>query len=222
MKYKAIIFDFDGVLFDSEKIHLQACNHVFSDFGFTISEEEYFQHYVGLSDNEMFPLILNEKAIIVDSSKIKSLRQHKVNAYKEIINRNESLSGLPNLVAFIEKARRTINHFAICSGATREEIDTTINKLESGRLQKYFTSIIAVEDVQSGKPSPEGYLLAAKRLNIPPQFCLAIEDTPKGIHAAKSAGMDVAAITSSNAKSHLSEATFVADDFIEIANWFDN
>jgi beta-phosphoglucomutase len=66
----AIIFDFDGVLFDSEKIHLHACNQVFQNLGFTISENEYFQSYVGLSDNEMFDLILKSKNIQLTSYQV--------------------------------------------------------------------------------------------------------------------------------------------------------
>lgn len=217
--YKAIIFDFDGVLFDSEKIHMQACNQIFHTLGFTIPEKEYFQHYVGLSDNEMFDLVLKEKNILLKSEQVKLLRQDKINAYKTIINANDSLDGVYNIKNFLETYTKTINHFAICSGANREEIEATLDKLENGELRKYFKYIITIDDINFGKPSPEGYLLAANRLNVPPQLCLAIEDTPKGIAAAKSAGMTVVAITTSYAKSILKDANFIADNYDEIADW---
>lgn len=218
MKYKAIIFDFDGVLFDSEKIHLQASNQVFRELGFTISEKEYFQRYVGLSDNDVFDFILNEKNIQFNPEQVKSLRQDKVAAYKKIINSSEFLYGISNVKNFIE-AYEAIARFAICSGATREEIESTLEKLENGKLKKYFKYIISIEDVAKGKPSPEGYILTAQRLNLSPQHCLAIEDTPKGVSAAKDAGMSVVAITTSLSKSHFSNVDFIAENYNEIDAW---
>ena len=219
MKFKAIIFDFDGVLFDSEKIHLQACNEVFHTLGFNIPEEEYFQHYVGLSDNEMFPLILNDKNIKCDSSQLKALRANKINAYKTIINRSKSLDGLLNVKSFISSYVHKVDYFAICSGATREEIEITLNKLENGTLRKYFKTIITIDDVSLGKPSPEGYLLAASRLGLQPEHCLAIEDTSKGASAAKDAGMCVAAINPFLSKADFKNVDLIAKNYGEIDTW---
>lgn len=219
MKYQAIIFDFDGVLFDSEKIHLQACNQVFHCFGFAISEAEYFQCYVGLSDNEMFPLIFSDKNIPAEPSQIKVLIQNKIKAYKAIINQSQSLAGVAGVKSFIKSYANKLKQFAICSGATREEIEATLSKLEGGRLRQYFNPIITVDDVTAGKPSPEGYLLAAKQLGVLSQYCLAIEDTKRGVEAAKSAGMDVIALTTSHDKSVFNNVSFIANDYGEIDSW---
>lgn len=219
MNYKAIIFDFDGVLFDSEKIHLQACNQVFETLGFTIPETEYFKHYVGLSDNEMFELILNNKNIPYTADQSIALRQNKIHAYQAIINQSKSLDGVSNVKKFLESYSEVINHFAICSGATREEIDATLNKLEAGMLKKYFKHIVSINDINKGKPSPEGYLLAASLLNTLPHHCLVIEDTPVGITAAKNAGMHVVALTTTHNKSSLIQADFIASDYDEINAW---
>lgn len=219
MKFKAIIFDFDGVLFDSEKIHNQACNEVFYTLGFNVSDEEYFQRYVGLSDNEMFPLILNDKNIKCEPDQLKALRTSKINAYKTIINRSESLDGLLDVKSFINSYMHKVDYFAICSGSTREEIDTTLDKLENGTLRQYFKTIITIDDVNVGKPSPEGYLLAAKSLGLQPQHCLAIEDTPKGASAAKSAGMSVAVITTLLNKPYFNDVDLIANSYEEINTW---
>src|SRR6185312_2547562 len=222
MKFKAIIFDFDGVLFDSEKIHLQTYNQIFHTLGFTISEAEYFQRYIGLSDSEIFKLIFDEKNINYDLNQIDHFRKSKITAYRSIINHSKSLKGLPHVDSFIKYYLNKIEHFAICSGAAREEIEAILNKLENGKLRKCFKEIITIDDINFGKPSPEGYLLAAKRLNVLPQDCLAIEDTPKGIAAAKNAGMNVVAITTSCDKAILNEADFIADNYNQIDAWVKN
>ncbi len=219
MKFKAIIFDFDGVLFDSEKIHLQACNQVFKELGFTIPEDQYFQHYVGLSDNEMFDLILREKNIQLPPDQVVALRKRKIIAYKDYVASHTSLDGVSGIKGFLEACAKTINHFAICSGATREEIEATLVKLENGELRFHFKHIISIDDVSAGKPSPEGYLLAANRLNVLPEDCLALEDTPVGVAAAKGAGMTVIGITTSHEKSMLEKADFIAGTYDEIYRW---
>lgn len=219
MKYKAIIFDFDGVLFDSEKIHLYACNQVFKAIGFTITEEKYFQCYVGLSDNQMFDLILKDMNVSLPQEKVMSLRRNKIAAYKAYVARSASLDGVPGVKKFIQTYVQTINNLAICSGATNEEIEATLVKLENGELRQHFKHIISIDNISKGKPSPEGYLLAANRLSTPPNHCLAIEDTPVGIAAAKGAGMTVIGITTSHDKSVLGHADFVASNYKDIGEW---
>lgn len=219
MRYQAIIFDFDGVLFDSEKIHFQACNHIFNTLGFTISENDYFQKYAGLSDLEIFDDALETHNIRLHSDDVKLLRLAKINAYKTIINQNDSLAGVANVKTFLTTYSKIMNNFAICSAATREEITATLDKLENGELKKFFKCIITIEDVSAGKPSPEGYLLTAKHLDVLPQDCLVIEDTQKGITAAKQAGMHVVAITTSHDKSFFTDTDFIADNYDEIDAW---
>jgi beta-phosphoglucomutase len=219
MNYSTIIFDFDGVLFDSEKTHLQACNEVFQTLGFIVPEVEYFERYVGLPDNEMFELILNGKNIPHTAEQSLTLRQNKIKAYQNIIYQSKSLEGVHNVKFFLKNYSTIIHQFAICSSATREEIDTTLDKLDNGQLKAYFKHIISIDDVNNGKPSPEGYLLAAKRLGVQPQECLVIEDTPVGITAAKNAGMDVIALTTSHNKSVLKNANYIANNYDEISTW---
>lgn len=217
MKFKALIFDFDGVLFDSEKIHLQACNQVFQSLGFTILEQEYFQKYVGLSDNEMFPLILNNTNFQFDNRQIENFRMQKIDAYKNIINDSETIDSFLDVKKFIRLSSQKIKTFAICSGATRTEIDATLEKLEKGEFKHFFTDIITIDEISKGKPSPEGYLLAAQRLNISPKYCLAIEDTQTGATAAKNAGMSVAAISAHH--SDYKNVDLIAKSFKEIHEW---
>jgi beta-phosphoglucomutase len=109
---------------------------------------------------------------------------------------------------------------AIYTCATREEIEATLAKLENGSLKAFFKHIVTIEDVSAGKPSPEGYLLAAKYLGVDPKDCLVIEDTQRGANAALAAGMQVAAIaTTSRDKTVFRNVTFAADSYSEIDSW---
>jgi len=217
MKFNAIIFDFDGVVFDSEKIHLEACNTVLRAFGFSISEEVYFQHYVGLSDNEMFPLILQNNDVKYTNRDIKFIREMKVKVYQAIINESKSLEGFLNVKDFICLYSNKIENLAICSGSTKIEVETVLNKIEKGELKKYFKYITTIEDVKRGKPSPEGYLLTAERLGVHPENCLAIEDTEKGASGAKAAGMQVVALSINN--SVFNNVDLMARSYEEIDQW---
>lgn len=216
---KSIIFDFDGVLFDSEPIHWRACNLVFQKLNFTIPYDEYLKKYVGLSDIEMFPLIFAAQGYKYGIDEIKNYISEKIAAYNQIINSQENISCVEGLLEFLRHATKFIDKFAICSGSTRQEINTALAKLELGVLQQYFPIIITAEDVMKGKPSPEGYLKAAKNLGVAPENCLVIEDTPNGIKAAKSANMKVVALTTTHEEKKLADADFVAGSYKDIFGW---
>lgn len=223
MKYKAIIFDFDGVLVDSEKIHMQASNLVFDAlFHFTISEKEYDSRYVGLPDNALYDLVLKEKNIAYTPEIMETIIKNKVVTYKKIIHDLPVLHSIPGVRAFIEAMAEKVEHLGICTAAARDEIDVTLDKLEDGALKKYFKTIVTIENVHEGKPSPEGYLLAAHKLGILPAECLVIKDTQKGANAAKAAGMDVAIITTLHPKFYFQDVNFIADHYDEIASWMEH
>lgn len=187
--FDAVIFDFDGVIFHSEPIHLEACNNVLQSYGISIEEKLYYEKYVGLSDHEMFPLIFNGIKRVFNSEEVTQVVKEKIAEYKKLINSLPLLSVDPNLINLLDLLKINDKKIAICSGVTREEIDIILAKLANGKLQSYFDTIISIDNVSQGKPSPDGYLLTAKSLNVQPQQCLVIEDTPHGIQAAKSAGM---------------------------------
>ncbi len=189
--YDAIIFDFDGVILDSEPIHYEACCHVLKPMGITLSYAEYMEKYLGLSDKEMFPMLLHHEGVSCSDKEIKDLIQQKTVAYINIISTRDPIPLIKDFDQFIFKIAPKVNKLAICSGSSRDEITAVLSKARQGKLHAYFDTIVTTEDVQRGKPSPEGYLLTAKRLNVIPGRCLVIEDTPHGVKAAKAAGMQV-------------------------------
>lgn len=117
---------------------------------------------------------------------------------------------------YIDYIYQRIPKLAICSGSTRNEIMAVLTKFKQGELQTYFDTIVTSEDIQQGKPSPEGYLLTAKRLNVSPNQCLVIEDTSHGIEAAKLAGMHVIALLTSYKKDQLLHADKIISHFNQL------
>lgn len=214
--FDAVIFDFDGVILNSEPLHYQACCEIFKPLGIELTWPEFLENYIGIPDKEMFPLIFKNKNLIFSLTEIKRFLDLKVKFYTEIINSHAKLpmvSGVDRYIKFLHKSNIKT---AICSGSTKYEINAVLSKLNNGELLDYFKIIIASDDVQFGKPSPEGYLLTAEKLNLSPEKCLVIEDAPHGITAAKAAGMKVFALPTTQHKSKLLQADRVVDSFAEL------
>lgn len=204
--FDAIIFDFDGVLFDSESLHFQACKLALERYQIKLNESTYDEKYVGLSDQELLPLILSREGCPLEVNDINNIIKMKWDEYRNLIDKSPQLflkNGLKNVLDELVKANKKI---AICSGATREEIEMILSRLENGKILSYFESIVTIEDVDRGKPSPQGYQLTSKRLGISPDRCLVVEDSLNGIRAAKSAGMFVVGLVGTLAQANLKEA----------------
>ncbi|WP_131782718.1 HAD family hydrolase [Legionella gresilensis] len=193
----AIIFDFDGVILDSEPLHYKACCQVLAPLGLALSYDDYQENYLGLSDKDMFPQFMHDRHYSISAEEIAALINKKVSAYEKIISHCSNLPIIEGFPEFLIKMATQVKKLAICSGSTKNEINSALAKIAQGKLQTYFDTIITSEDVSHGKPSPEGYLLTAQRLNIIPENCLVIEDTPFGIQAAKAAGMQVIGLLTS-------------------------
>ncbi|WP_010652998.1 HAD family hydrolase [Fluoribacter dumoffii] len=189
--FDALIFDFDGVVLDSEPLHYEAYCRVLNPLGVTLSYSEYKQECLGLADKETCPKLLRNKGLDYSEAEVQQLIEQKIEAYTHIINTSDSLPLVTDFEQFIFKMAPKVNKIAICSGSTRGEITAVLSKARKGKLHAYFDTIVTADDVQVGKPSPEGYLLTAQRLNIAPGRCLVIEDTLHGVKAAKGAGMQV-------------------------------
>jgi beta-phosphoglucomutase len=214
--FKAVIFDFDGVILDSEPLHYEACSHVFKPLGLTLNYAEFVEKYLGLADKEMFPKFFSARNVHVTSEKMNALMEEKTRQYQKIIRQCEDLPMIDSVDVYMDCISQKVPKLGICSGSTRNEISAVLSKLKSGTLQSYFNTIVTSEDVQQGKPSPEGYLLTAKRLDVLPEHCLVIEDTPHGVEAAKTAGMYVIALLTTYTKNQLQQADEVVSHYSQL------
>ena len=196
MGLKAVIFDFDGVITDSEILHLRAFNYVLKQYGLKISKKEYYKNFLGFSDIDLFNL-LNRKGIIqTNPHTIQELIKQKNQHFEELSQKEGKLiEGVKSFITMLSEAGIPI---AIYSGALLPEIELV---LEDASLKDRFHTIISSEMVTKGKPDPEGFLLALNELNriqkILPGECIVIEDSHWGLQAADDAGMHTIAVTNS-------------------------
>lgn len=209
---RAFLLDFDGVLADTEPIHLQMFREVLKGEEITVSEGEYYEKYLGLDDRSFFGKIFQDRGKILSPEKKEALIQEKNKTLLKHVSGRSLL--LPGVEEFLAKATQKY-YLAIVSGALRNEIQAV---LQGAKIEKLFHLIVAADDVSEGKPHPEGFLTAIRLLNrdsVPPseillaEECLAVEDSPWGIEAAKKAGVKCLALLTSYPKERLEDADLI-------------
>ncbi|MCZ6554610.1 MAG: HAD family phosphatase [Candidatus Dadabacteria bacterium] len=208
---KAIIFDFDGVIADTEPLHLKAFQLTLRENGIELSDEDYFENYLAYDDKTLFKELLKDRNYEHNEAQISDFMNRKSEHFENVLKGNILvLEGVPEFISEVSGKYP----LAIGSGALRSEI---IDILESGGLREHFEIIVSADEVINCKPDPEVFIEALRRLNnldsvseeISPQECLVIEDSTSGIKAVHSAGMKCLAITNSYAAEKLSEAELI-------------
>ena len=214
----ALFFDFDGVIVDSEPVHLMGFRQVIEPLGITISTPDYYEKYLGYDDHDAFVVLLREHGRPVDEQRIAELTAAKSRLVKTVFA--ESIQPLPGALALIAAAAADDVPMAICSGALREEVELSLRTVGAA---DYFRVLIAAKDVTEGKPSPQGYRLARDRLaeavrrDIDPARCIVFEDSPAGIEAGQAAGMKVVGITNSCDADALDAADLVVAGLTQVS-----
>ena len=213
----AIIFDFDGVIADTEPLHFAGFRQTLAEIGIGLSESDYYANYLGYDDRGCFMAALAAHQRSIDPSAITHLMQRKAQAYLESVK--DHLVIFPGVREFVREAAAAYP-LAIASGALRHEIEVI---LEQAGLRKEFLYITSAEDVTRGKPDPQPFLHALNGLNrqcreqvITAGSCLVIEDSIPGIRGAKTAGMKVLAVANTHTIQDLHEAHAVAQSVSQI------
>jgi beta-phosphoglucomutase len=195
---RAVIFDFDGVITDSEILHLRAFNQVLAQYGVEISTKDYYKDYLGLSDLDFFNALIDKKVLQKPAKGIESLAREKTEEFEELAKTEGRI--IEGVREFLQMLSQYEIPMAICSGALLTEIELV---LDQARLRSFFEVIVSAEFVKKGKPSPEGFLLTLKKLNhgrqnlISASQCVVVEDSRWGLEAARAAGMHSVAVTNS-------------------------
>jgi beta-phosphoglucomutase len=205
----AVLFDFDGVIVNSEPLHFYAFQQVLRAEKIELSEEEYYRELIGFDDRGAFRHLFEKRKTHIETKDLSRLITRKSEMMMELI-RARKYEALPGVEEFVRGLWR---HYplAICSGALREEIEAM---LEGISLRDCFTVIVAAEDVTIGKPDPQGYLLCKKlmaektKLAMKPADCLVIEDAPSVIKSVKGAGFPTLGVATSHGIEKLSEANW--------------
>lgn len=206
----AIIFDFDGVLADTEDLHCAAFQRVARDRGLALSRDDYYHRLLGLPDHDCIAAFCAAAGRPLQAGEIDRLVAGKRRHFAELSATTDLYPGVA--VAL----RRLYGHFAlaIASGAARDEIEAV---LQRAGVVNLFGAVVAAEDVAAGKPAPDPFLRALDELNgrrarpFASRECVVVEDSPAGIAAARAAGMRCIAVTTSHDRAALG----AADAFID-------
>jgi HAD superfamily hydrolase (TIGR01509 family) len=175
----------DGVLVDTEPLHLRALNQVLADSGNHLSEEENEQ-LLGTTFQATWEFLIRRFRL-----------EHEADYYAPAYDRavlsilSEPLIPAAGAVELVTRIQGLAVPLALASSSKRSWIDATLSSLG---LREYLSIIVSGEDVTPGKPAPDIFILTGQKLGIPPEFCLVIEDSPNGIASARAAGMDVIAV----------------------------
>ena len=201
--FSAVIFDMDGVLADSEPLYLAATNAVLEPLGRRLSEDQS-RAFMGSSVTNSWLEIMGALGLGGDLEKY-------VSDYDRHLLRllGEPRETLPGVRSLIERLRERHVPIGLASSSWRTWVDTLLSAIG---LDGIFDAVVAGDMVKDEKPAPDVFLLAAKELGVPPDRCIALEDTPTGLAAARAAGMFAVQVRSaSTAFPPLAEADLVLE-----------
>lgn len=210
---KAIIFDFDGTIADTETLHMKAFQRVLSEEGLSMTDEDYYTYYLAMNDRDCITTVYHDRGTPLTSAKLNDLTKRKAIYYNLFLQEHPVF--FPCVVSFIREVS-AVYPLAIASGALRHEIVSMLGRID---LLDAFVCIVSAEDVVHGKPAPEAFLKAMTLINrqtnrsIQPAECLVLEDSTHGVTAAKTAGMRCVAVTNSYPADHLNEADQIITSF---------
>ncbi len=203
----AAIFDFDGVLVDSNWAHFQAFRRIAADLGREFADDELRRTF-GMHNNQIFPMLLREE---LTPQKIVTLTNKKELYYRELAR--ELLLPIPGAVPLLRSLRAAGWQVAIGSSGPGRNVQLGIEILG---IADDLDVVVTGDDVVHGKPAPDIFLLCLERLGVEAGQCVVLEDAPQGVAAALAAGIPVVALTSSQPREMLGHAHLVVDDLAEL------
>jgi len=199
---RAVIWDMDGVIADTGPYHFRAWQTVFQKKGVNFTEEDFTANF-GQRNDTIIKKTLGEKT---PQSEVASIAREKETTFRKLVSRN--IKPLPGAIALIRSLNEHGFKIALASSAPMENIQLITGSLG---INNCFHTIVSGRDVAEGKPSPQSFLLAAKKLGVAPQRCIVIEDAIAGVAACKSAGSRCLAVTNTNSREKLNKADLIVD-----------
>ena len=204
---KAVMFDMDGLLVDTEPLNVSVVAKVCDELGIKLTAEE--KHYCasGITNRKFYSEIFNKRKLNFNLDEI--LNKTFAIYDEELKKEPRHFPGAESLPKLLKSKNYKL---ALVSGSTKNQVEIVLTGLN---IKDLFDVVITADDIGSSKPDPEGYLLAAKQLNVSAQECVALEDGAEGVKAAKSAGMKVIGVLS-NDQQDLSLADLVVKNLTDI------
>ena len=191
---KGIIFDMDGVISDTQKLHSKTESELLARFGVNISPQEITKKYAGVRTKEFFNDLLSNQNKEYD---LDALMSEKWNEMERLAS--QSVDAVPGSIDLIKNFYNSNLPLAVASASNLKYVQSVLNALG---VREYFSEVIGGDMVSKGKPDPESFLLAASKININPTQCLVIEDGISGMRAAKTAEMKCIGLVDDKTKTY--------------------
>src|SRR4030067_95564 len=202
---RAVIFDMDGVIAETEYVHIEAEKQTMLKYGVRISEDELHE-YTGTTAKLMFTKLIRKYDL---DTTFEEMFRVKEKVLFELLE--EGVQPTKGVVDLLLELRKRKVKLAVASSSHRKMIEYVFKKLE---ITDLFDSVVGAEDIKRSKPDPEIFQISAKRLKVKAEECLVVEDSKLGVEAAKRAGMKcLGYVNPSSGKQNLSKADLVTDDF---------
>jgi beta-phosphoglucomutase family hydrolase len=178
---RAVLWDMDGTLIDSEEFHWISWRNTLANEGITITREQFLSSF-GQRNDSIIPQWLGTGST---PERIEKIANAKEELYRDLVRRN-GISPLPGVASWLHRLHKQGWLQAIASAAPRANIDAILEALSATHI---FQGIVSAEDVRRGKPDPEVYLTGASRVGVSPDRCIVVEDAAAGVEGARRAGM---------------------------------
>ncbi|ACH38885.1 phosphatase/phosphohexomutase-related hydrolase [Citrifermentans bemidjiense Bem] len=213
--FSAVIFDFDGIIVDTEPAHYEAFQKVLAPLGLGFPWQDYLDGFLGLDDRDAFRKVFRIEGRPLYDAELDDLIRLKGLAFTDMVS--AGVTPYPGVVELI-RALSVRLPVALCSGARRSDVVPVLALLG---LAGSFDAMVTADEVAASKPDPESYRTAVARLRkifpaVDASTTLAIEDTPAGIASATGAGVKVLAVTNSYPRERLVEATWIVDSLCSV------
>lgn len=205
---EAVIFDMDGVISDTLPLHSEAESRVLLKHGIKMSPQQILQEFNAMPDKKMFKTIFNRFERPLN---LPQVEDEKWDSFQQLAK--GGIPTIPGSIEFIESLSRNGYILGLASSAPLRIINLVVNTL---KIRDRFATIVCTDEIEHGKPAPDIFLLAAKKLVMNPKDCLVIEDAIRGVQAAKAAGMKCIAITTTETRAKLKGADKIVNNFSEI------
>ncbi len=202
-----VLFDMDGVLIHSNPTHKKAIQLFCNKYGKEVTKPFLEEHIYGRTNKEWIPILFKG----ISPEEALQLSDEKEALFRSIFKPRDAV--IPGLFPFLNQLYRNGIPAAVATSAPIENADYILEDLGIGR---YFRAVLSQSDVEIGKPNPDIYLKAAKRIGLDAGRCVVIEDSIAGVTSGRSAGAAVVGVTSTHSRKELSDCDLVIDSFEEL------
>ncbi len=216
---RAVILDFDGVIVDSEPVHLRSFEILLARHGIRhrFTDDEFGRAFVGISVAENAEYMIQRFHLRVPAAQIVAERER---IYRGLIEEPANLIPMPGLVTLLDALEADSIAVAIASGSTRDQVESVLRSLG---LAARFPLLVTAGDVARNKPAPDVYLRALQLLGLPAVDCLAVEDSEPGIAAAQAAGLRAVALPNRfTRRQDLTRANGQVENLIQLLQWIES